>query len=35
MSAFDWSRINNKYYFRLADRVTQHEFFKFFITNDN
>ena len=30
MSAFDWLRINNKNGFRLANRFTQPEFFKFF-----
>ena len=35
MSAVGWLRMNNKYDFGLANRFTQHEFLKFFITEDN
>ena len=35
MSAFYWFRINNKFDFGVANRFTQREFFKFFITKDN
>ena len=35
MSAFDWSRINNKCGFQFANRFAQHKFFKFFITKNN
>ena len=35
MSDFDCLRINNKCGFRLANRFTQREVFKVFITKDN
>ena len=35
MYAFDWLKINKKCGFRLANRFTQFEFFKFFITKEN